>query len=96
MKEKSFSKKHITLARRVAGDGFCHFAGGFPPFLAAWGGQTEREPAFLNVRLHAAFFQAVLGVRIWINGSFSPTQMSDGLFLLGKPVRINAPCYDLI
>ena len=29
----------------------------FPPFLAVWGGQTEREAAFLNIKLHAARFR---------------------------------------
>ena len=29
----------------------------FPPFLTVWGGQTEREAAFLNIKLHAARFR---------------------------------------
>lgn len=29
----------------------------FPPFLAVWGGQTEREAPFLNVKLHTARFR---------------------------------------
>ena len=90
----------------------------FPPFLAVWGGQTEREAAFLNVKLHAArfrvcvglaahigvllgiggkrFFKSVLGVRIWINGSFSSNQMSVTFFCLGSPVRINSPFCALV
>ena len=34
----------------------------FPPFLAVWGGQTEREAAFLNVKLHAARFRVCIGL----------------------------------
>ena len=34
----------------------------FPPFLAVWGGQTEREAAFLNVKLHAARFRVCVGL----------------------------------
>ena len=33
----------------------------FPAFLAVWGGQTEREPAFLNIKLHAARFRICVG-----------------------------------
>ena len=31
-------------------------------FLAVWGGQTEREPAFLNVKLHAARVRVCVGL----------------------------------
>ena len=34
----------------------------FPPFLAVWGGQTERETPFLNVKLHAARFRVCVGL----------------------------------
>ena len=34
----------------------------FPPFLAVWGGQTEREAAFLNIKLHAARFRVCVGL----------------------------------
>ena len=34
----------------------------FPPFLAVWGGQTEREAAFLNVKLHAARFRVCVSL----------------------------------
>ena len=34
----------------------------FPPFLVVWGGQTEREAAFLNVKLHAARFGVCVGL----------------------------------
>ena len=33
-----------------------------PAFLAVWGGQTEREPAFLNVKLHTARFRVCVGL----------------------------------
>ena len=38
----------------------------FPPFLAVWGGQTEREAAFLNVKLHAARFRVCVGLTAYI------------------------------
>ena len=41
---------------------FCRFAGGSPAFLAVWGGQTEREASFLNVKLHAARFRVCVGL----------------------------------
>ena len=34
----------------------------FPPFLAVWGGQTEREAALLDVKLHAARFRVAVGL----------------------------------
>ena len=34
----------------------------FPPFLAVWGGQTERETPFLNIKLHAARFGVCVGL----------------------------------
>src|SRR5699024_6779833 len=34
----------------------------FPAFLTVWGGQTEREAAFLNVKLHAARFRVCVGL----------------------------------
>ena len=34
----------------------------FPAFLAVWGGQTEREAAFLNIKLHAARFRVCVGL----------------------------------
>ena len=33
-----------------------------PAFLAVWGGQTEREAAFLNIKLHAARFRVCVGL----------------------------------
>lgn len=33
-----------------------------PAFFAVWGGQTEREAAFLNVKLHAARFGVCVGL----------------------------------
>ena len=34
----------------------------FPAFLTVWGGQTEREAAFLNVKLHVARFRVCVGL----------------------------------
>ena len=34
----------------------------FPAFLTVWGGQTERETAFLDVKLHAARFRVCVGL----------------------------------
>ena len=36
---------------------FRRFACRPAPFFAVWGGQTEREAAFLNIKLHAARFR---------------------------------------
>ena len=48
--------------REIARGSFCRFAGSSPAFLAVWGGQTEREPAFLNVKLRAACFRVCVGL----------------------------------
>ena len=68
----------------------------FPPFLAVWGGQTEREPAFLNVKILAARFRVCvglaehIGVLIGIGGkqkhqeSVVGTDMDQRVFLI-KP-----------
>ena len=34
----------------------------FPPFLAAWGGQTERETPLADFKLHAARFGVCVGL----------------------------------
>ena len=34
----------------------------FPPFLAVWGGQTERETPLCNIKLHAARFGVCVGL----------------------------------
>jgi hypothetical protein len=34
----------------------------FPPFLAVWGGQTEREPPLCNIKLNAACFGVCVGL----------------------------------
>ena len=34
----------------------------FPPFLAVWGGQTERETPFCNLKLHAARVRVCVGL----------------------------------
>ena len=38
------------------------FAGCFPPFLAVWGGQTERETPLVDFKLHAARFGVCVGL----------------------------------
>jgi len=40
----------------------CRFAGGVPPFLTVWGGQTERETPLCNIKLHAACFGVCVGL----------------------------------
>ena len=40
----------------------CRFAGGVPPFLTVWGGQTERETPLCNIKLHAARFGVCVGL----------------------------------
>ena len=40
----------------------CRFAGGVPPFLAVWGGQTERETPLADHKLHAARFEVCVGL----------------------------------
>ena len=62
MKEKSFSKKLYHTSREIARGGFRRFTGGSPAFLAVWGGQAEREAAFLNIKLHAARFRVCVGL----------------------------------
>ena len=53
---------------------FRRFAGGFAPFLTVWGGQTEREASFCNLKLHAARFlvcvclAALVGVLSGVDG----------------------------
>ena len=68
----------------------------FPPFLTVWGGQTEREAAFLNVKLHAARFRVrvgqaahigvLLGVggKPFLQGGVVGADMDKGVFLV-KP-----------
>ena len=34
----------------------------FPPFLAVWGGQTERETPLCNIKLHAARVGVCVGL----------------------------------
>ena len=59
---------------QVAGMFLCRFAGGVPPFLTVWGGQTEREPPLADFKLHAARVRvcvglaALAGVRCGIGG----------------------------
>ena len=41
---------------------FCRFACRPAAFFAVWGGQTEREAAFLNIKLHAARVRVCVGL----------------------------------
>ena len=62
MKEKSFSKKLYHAFDKTACGSFCRFTGSSPAFLAVWGGQKEREAAFLDVKFHAARFRVCVGL----------------------------------
>ena len=50
-----FANNNYTLT-------FRRFTGGSLAFLTVWGGQTEREAAFLNIKLHAARFRVCVGL----------------------------------
>ena len=41
---------------------FRRFACRPAPFFAVWGGQTEREAAFLNIKLHAPRLRVCVGL----------------------------------
>ena len=72
----------------------CRFAGGVPPFLTVWGGQTERETPLCNIKLHAARFvvcvglAALVGVLLGISGKppfevgVVGADMDKGIFLV--------------
>ena len=73
---------------------FRRFACRPAPFLAVWGGQTERETPLCNIKLHAARFVvcvglvALVGVLLGISGK-SPFEvgvvgadMDKGIFLV--------------
>ena len=62
IKSKTFSKKLYHTSREIARGSFRCFTGGSPAFLTVWGGQTEREAAFLNIKLHAARFRVCVGL----------------------------------
>ena len=51
---------HILF--RMDRGSFRRFAGGFPAFLAVWGGQTEREAPLADFKLHAARFGVCVGL----------------------------------
>ena len=51
---------------QVAGMFLCRFAGGVPPFLTVWGGQTERETPLCNIKLHAARFVVCVGLVVLV------------------------------
>lgn len=68
----------------------------FPPFLAVWGGQTERETPLCNIKLHAACFgvcvslAALVGILLGISSKppfevgVVGADMDNGVFLV-KP-----------
>ena len=61
-----FFKKTYHTFYKVACGSFCRFTGGSTAFHAVWGGQAEREAAFLNVKLHAARFRVCVGLTAYI------------------------------
>jgi len=74
IKSQTFSKKLYHTSRQIACVSFRRFAGGVPPFLTVWGGQTERETPLCNLKLHAARVRvcvglaALAGVRCGVGG----------------------------
>ena len=74
----------------------CRFTGGSPVFLTVWGGQTEREAAFLDVKIHAARFLVCVGLTAFVGvllgisgkppfeGGVVGADMDKGVFLV-KP-----------
>ena len=42
----------------------------FPPFLAVWGGQTERELPLADFKLHAARFRVCVGLAALVGVSY--------------------------
>ena len=80
----------------------------FPPFLAVWGGQTEREAAFLNVKLHAARFRVCVSLladrritaavckQTLFQGGVVGADMDKGVFLvkpnIGGLFLLRKPC----
>ena len=48
----------------------CRFAGGVPPFLAVWGGQTERETPLADFKLHAARFGVCVDLAALVRVSY--------------------------
>ena len=68
----------------------------FPPFLTVWGGQTEREAAFLDVKIHTARFLVCVGLTAFVGvllgisgkppfeGGVVGADMDKGVFLV-KP-----------
>ena len=80
----------------------------FPPFLTVWGGQTEREAAFLNIELHAARFLVCVGLladrritaavckQTLFQGGVVGADMDKGVFLvkpnIGGLFLLGKPC----
>ena len=87
---------------------FRRFAGGVPPFLTVWGGQTERETPLCNLKLHAARVRVCVGlaalVRVLSGISGKPpfevgvvgSDMDKGVFLvkpnIGGLFLLRKPC----
>lgn len=56
-------KSHNTPAfNKITHGGFCCFTGVPAAFLTVGSGQTEREPAFLNIKLHVVRFLVCVGL----------------------------------
>ena len=80
----------------------------FSPLVAVWGGQTERETAFLNVKLHAARFRVCVGLaartgvllgvgrKPFLQGSVMGADMDKRVFLvkpnIGGLFLLGKPC----
>ena len=80
----------------------------FPAFLTVWGGQTEREAAFLNVKLHAARFRVCVSLladrritaavckQTLFQGGVVGADMDKGVFLvkpnIGGLFLLGKPC----
>ena len=81
---------------------------GSAAFLAVWGGQTERETAFLNVKLHAARFRVCVSLladrritaavckQTLFQGGVVGADMDKGVFLvkpnIGGLFLLRKPC----
>ena len=48
----------------------CRFAGGVPPFLTVWGGQTERETPLADFKLHAVRVRVCVGLAALVRVSY--------------------------
>ena len=87
----------------------CRFAGGVPPFLTVWGGQTERETPLVDFKLHAARFRVCVGQladrritaavckQTLLSGGVVGADMDKGVFLvkpyIGGLFLLGKPCF---